>query len=257
MEFEIDFTKTAQENANYYYEKAKEARKKREGAEEAIKRMEKALSAHAAITDNAHKPKVAREREWYEKFHWFFASDGRLAIGGRSAQQNELLNSKYFGPNDLFFHADIFGASVVIFKEGKDAERSVKEEVADFAACYSSAWKDMVGSVDVYCLGRENVGKSTNNGYIATGSFVMKGEREWFRHATLKLVAYASNATVKMVPESTFNKVKPIGKSVLIEIGKDKKSDAAKAIASYLECDDIDEIMQKLPAGSFHLEFRE
>ncbi|MEM0147697.1 MAG: NFACT RNA binding domain-containing protein [Candidatus Micrarchaeaceae archaeon] len=255
MEFEIDFTKNAQQNASAYYERAKELKKKIEGAQLAIEKLEKSMqeAKHA----EAEKPlKVARQKKWYEKFHWFFASDGRLAIGGRNVQQNELLNSRYFEDNDLFFHADVFGASVVIFKGGKAASRQAKEEVAEFAACYSSAWKDQHNAADVYCLERNNVGKSTNSGYVAAGSFVMKGEREWFRGAVLKLVAFMKEGIINVVPELTFERIHESAKNVLIEIGDEKKSDAAKKIAAYFETNELDELLQQLPAGSFHITLR-
>ncbi len=40
-------------------------------------------------------------------------------LGGRDASQNEELVKKYMGGQDLFVHADVHGASVVIVK-GKD-----------------------------------------------------------------------------------------------------------------------------------------
>jgi Fibronectin-binding protein A N-terminus (FbpA). len=44
-EFELDFTKSAQENASEYFEASKQARKKKAGAEQAIKELENKLKS--------------------------------------------------------------------------------------------------------------------------------------------------------------------------------------------------------------------
>ena len=98
MEITLDFTKSAQENANDYFSKAKKARHKRERAEQIIVDLEKRLSEVEAHIGEAKQEKVVKlvvEKKWYEKFHWFRTSTGLLAIGGRDAQQNELLNSSH------------------------------------------------------------------------------------------------------------------------------------------------------------------
>ena len=53
---------------------------------------------------------------WFEKFHWFISSDGYLVVGGRDAQQNEILVKRFMTQHDIFVHADIHGAPCVIIK---------------------------------------------------------------------------------------------------------------------------------------------
>ena len=122
MEIKVDFTKSAQENASAYYEKSKRLLHKREKIKEVIKDLEARLE-EARKNDVVKERKIikVRSKDWYEKFHWFFTSNGMLAIGGRDAHQNEFLNSRHFSEHDLFFHSDIFGASVVILQGGADA----------------------------------------------------------------------------------------------------------------------------------------
>jgi hypothetical protein len=205
------------------------------------------------------------EREWYEKFYWFFTSEGTLAIGGRSAQQNELINSKYFEDGDIFFHANIFGASFVVLKNGASASEKIKAETAQFAACFSKAWDEGQSSVDVFSARRDQVSKSQASGYLATGSFLIKGEREWYRNVKLELRAFISEtkrksedvAEVKVnkfniAPELACSNSGIAGGSRIVS-GKMKKSDAAKALAKKLDYADVDYIMQHLPSGSFSL----
>ncbi|MDE1869941.1 MAG: DUF814 domain-containing protein [Candidatus Micrarchaeota archaeon] len=261
MDVEIDLTQSAQDNANEYFYKSKKAKHKKEGAQISIgdleAKLEKARQKFEKAKDTK-KVKVVGKREWYEKFHWFFASNGMMVIGGRDAVQNELINSKHFEEKDLFFHADIFGASVTVLKGGIDAPREVRDEVAQFAGCYSSAWKEGLNTVDVYAMERKQVTKSRNQGSLGTGSFALSGEREWFRSVRLELVAFVSKKMVdeeemtylSVVPGKTFEKMEG-QKGVRISIGKAKKSDAAKLISKRLGYEDLDYIMQQLPAGEF------
>jgi hypothetical protein len=280
MDADLDYTKSAQENANAYFEKSKEAKRKMEGASQAIKRLEKkveSLEGERVVTKELMR---SEEREWYEKFYWFFTSNGMLVIGGRSAQQNELINTKYFEEKDLFFHANIFGASAVVMKNGTEAGDEVKEEAAQFAACFSSAWENNQSAVDVFSAKREQVSKSENKGYLGTGSFLISGERVWYRNVKLELYALVSdnkihlqnktvtdNALISATPlsivvdSSKFNVVpsqayKKAGsvKGIKLVPGKLKKSDAAKTLSKRLGYADLDYVMQHLPPGEFSLE---
>ncbi len=256
MEVKIDFTKSAQENANDYYNRAKRLSHKIDGAKHIIGELEKRAKKEKDDFKEEEKPKVKiiRKREWYERFHWFMCG-GSLVIGGRDAKQNEKMNSDYFEDNDLFFHADIFGASVTILKNGKDANAEDKAYVAQFAGSYSSAWEKMQKSVDVYAMRRDQVSKATAKGGLGTGSFLLSGEREWFRNVQLGLAAYAYEEKLYVVPISMM-KTLDVDKYVAISQGQKKKSDAAKYIGKALEYDDLDYIMQQLPAGAFDVELK-
>ncbi len=258
MEVKIDFTKSAQENANDYYARAKKLSLKREGAQRAIAELKKKLSDLASIRASAQAARTkvqAAPKEWYEKFHTFFTSSGMLVIGGRDAHQNEMLISRHFEDSDLFFHANIFGASPMILKGGRDAPRSVREEVAQFAACYSSAWKDGLSVVDVYAVRREQVSKSTSKGSLGTGSFLISGERDWYRSIPLSLAMVVVGGKLLSLPSIAFGRsvADRTARHVVLTIGNDKKSDAAKKIAKMLGYGDLDGIMQQLPTGGIRV----
>jgi predicted ribosome quality control (RQC) complex YloA/Tae2 family protein len=256
MEIEIDYTKSAHENAGDYYNKAKKLAQKALGAAKAAEELEKELAKaeQNAVVDERRKVTMAK-REWYEKFHWMRTSSNMLVIGGRDAHQNELVNSRHFDENDLFFHADIFGAGVFVLKEGAKADADARAEAAHFAACYSSAWKEGLRSIDVYAMRREQVSKSTQKGSLGTGSFMLKGEREWYRNVPLALVFFARDGAQNVAPKLTFERLGAGPGTAHVEVtqGNDKKSDAAKKIAKALGCEDLDRIMMELPAGSFHV----
>lgn len=254
MEIEIEFTKSAQKNAEEYFERSKKAKRKAEGAEKAVKELQETLDKLENEPVAKKEVRKIEKKEWYEKFNWFFTSEGHLVVGGRSADQNDELNSKHFDNKDLFFHADIFGASAVIMKNGTESSRETREEVAQFAASFSSAWENTQSSVDVYSLKREQVTKSKNEGALGKGSFLLKGEREWYRNVPLELCAFLNEKIGKteICPSVTCKKL-GIKHYVVLSIGRVKKSDAAKLIAKRLNYENIDYIMQHIPSGPFSL----
>ncbi len=256
MEFDLDVTKSAQKNAEEYFARSKKLRKKAEGARKAAEELASRLGKLEKAPPKEKKFRVIRKREWYERFNWFFTSSGLLAIGGRSASQNEELNSHHFDAGDLFFHADIFGASVVILKSGESASREICEEAAQFSASFSKAWENAQTSVDVYSMRREQVTKSTNKGSLSSGSFLLKGEREWYKNMELKLCATMRNGIPMITPSATCEKL-GVENCVFLSPGSIKKSDAAKAIARGIGSDEIDYIMQHLPAGGFSITLAE
>ncbi|VVB77164.1 Uncharacterised protein [uncultured archaeon] len=284
MEFDIDYTMSAQENAQRYFEKSKEAKKKLEGAEHAIRRLEEKAATLEKSKFISRTMKKKEDRDWYEKFYWFFTSDGMLVIGGRSAQQNEEIVSKYMEAPDMFFHANIFGASATVLKNGKAASKASREEAAQFAACFSKAWESGQSSVDVFAVAKEQLSKSTQTGSLGTGSFLISGEREWFKNVKLELFAFAAETRVSAntgLSEYSYAPALPLESKISEELlteakrfaivpalaraslgtmagllltpGKLKKSEAAKSLSHRLGYANIDYIMQHLPPGEFHL----
>ncbi len=256
MEIEIDYTRSAYENAGHYYDRAKKLGQKQKGAEKALKNLNAQLEEARERSEEKKEVKVSviLKKEWYEKFHWLRTSNGMIAVGGRDAAQNEMMNSKYFTDADLFFHADIFGASVFVLKEGAKAPKEIRDEVAHFAACYSSAWKQGLRVIDVYSMRREQVTKSTQKGSLGTGSFLLKGEREWYRNSPLELMFFLDKSGgLNAAPRNAFERMKLDCAFAVALQGRDKKSDAAKKISKIIGCRDLDQIIREMPAGDFSI----
>ncbi|MDD1662820.1 MAG: NFACT RNA binding domain-containing protein, partial [Methanomicrobiales archaeon] len=124
------------------------------------------------------------KKRWFHRFRWFETSDGVLVVGGRDAGQNEELVRKYLGGGDTFVHADVHGAAVAIVKGATER----MDEVAQFAASYSGAWKSGHASVDVYSVRPDQVSKTPPSGeYLSTGGFIVRGERTYFRNVPLAI----------------------------------------------------------------------
>ena len=97
MKIELDPKKDINANAAAFYERAKAARAKLAGIDEARKRLllerQELAKQSAAAIDSADEVKIkpVANREWFEKYKWFKTSGGRLCIAGKEAKQNDQL----------------------------------------------------------------------------------------------------------------------------------------------------------------------
>lgn len=186
MKIELDPKKSAFKNAADYFEAAKKFKRKAAGALKAMAATKaKGIAAKQAP---AGKAKAAK-RKWFEDFHSFATSEGLLVVAGKDAKQNELLVAKHLKENDLFFHADVVGAAATILKDGLHASATSKKEAAQWACCYSRAWKAGSGVADAYCVKKDQVSKYSHGEFVGKGAFMIYGEREWFRNTPLALRA--------------------------------------------------------------------
>lgn len=191
---DLDLKKTVQENARDYYDKAKKARKKIAGAKVAIKKIEEKIAKikknlTKQLKNTSRTPPKVKRKEWYEKFRWFFSSDGFLVIGGRDASTNEVLIRKYMEPQDIIFHADIVGAPFVLIKtNGKEIPEKTLKEAAQLAASYSRAWREGLASIDVYWVFPKQVSKAPPPGeYLLKGSYMIYGRKNFIKNVPLEI----------------------------------------------------------------------
>ena len=180
------------------FDRAKELKRKAESAEKALEelrqRERELLQRKEMLVEEFRKSIVEIEygvHEWFEKFKWFITSGGHLVLAGKDASQNEALVRKYLREFDLFIHADIPGGAVVVLRlRGKDDSASPEEiiQAAKYAASNSRAWVIGAHSIDVFCVKGSQVTKEAPAGeYLARGSFMIYGERQWIRGVTLEL----------------------------------------------------------------------
>ena len=177
----IDLKLTVPQNAQVYYDKAKKLIRKREGALKAIEDTKLAMQKREKKVSN--KRKVNTKKYWYERYRWFMSSDDFLVIAGRDADSNEEIVKKYMEKRDLVFHTQVPGAPFTVIKtQGKDVPEQTLKEAAQFVVSYSSVWKSGQFSGDCYWVKPEQVSKTPESGeYLKKGSFVIRGERNYFR----------------------------------------------------------------------------
>ncbi|MEW6723098.1 MAG: NFACT RNA binding domain-containing protein [Candidatus Micrarchaeota archaeon] len=246
MKVTLFYNKSVHENAAHYYEKAKESREKAEGVRKAIEETEKAIAE--AKKPRKKEVRVKRQKEWFESFHFCHTGGAKLMLGGRSAQQNDQLVSKRMTENDLFFHADIQGGAVVVLVGGTGASEDDLRETAQFAACFSNAWKNANASVDVYAVHKKQLTKNVSGGFVPAGAFAILGERKWFRATALALrIGLGEGGRVELLPDISKTRLKD--ELVLIPslAGKDKGA-LAKSLAKRFGVHP-DELLELLPNG--------
>jgi len=257
MEIEIDLNKSVDENAGVYFNLAKKAKKKLEGARGALKesqkKLEKLQQEEGKFWEEEQKrrEKKERKREWYEKFHWFFSSEDFLCIGGKDATTNEIIVKKHLDKEDLVLHTDMAGSPFFVIKNGQEAGAKTKEEAAQAVAVYSRAWKLGHTTADVFWVKPEQVSKEAQAGeHLAKGSFMVYGKTNYLHPK----VEYALGLVGEQIIGGPQTAVEKKTKNLVVVFpGREKKSSLAKKIKSRLKSGDLDEIIKFLPAGGGEL----
>ncbi|MGC8607294.1 MAG: ribosome rescue protein RqcH [Vulcanisaeta sp.] len=183
---------------NNLFNRAKELERKAKSAEEVMSqlraRIEELRAEGEKVIESIREGSIRviyGAREWFERFRWFITSGGKLVIAGRDAAQNEVIVRHYLRPWDIFVHADIPGAAVVVIRlsnPSDNASNSDIYEAAQYAAAYSRAWVMGLSVLDVFYVRGEQVTKKAPSGeYLGKGSFMIYGTRGWIRNVELRL----------------------------------------------------------------------
>ena len=260
-QLELNAGLSVPQNAQRYYETAKEMAKKAAGARTALSITEELKASKGAPKKTrAVQAQRRRKPKWYERFRWFNSSDGFLVIGGRDADSNEEIYAKYLEKRDLALHTDAPGAPLTVIKtEGEEVPESTILEAAQFAVSYSSAWKAGLAAADCYLVGGDQVTKTPEHGeFLKKGAFVIRGERRYFRDMSFGIALGISDGILIGGPVDA---VKPKADlAVEIEPGEFNADDLAKRIyrlfsekvedRAYLKSiASVDQIVQFLPPG--------
>ncbi len=202
-----------------------------------------------------------RKKNWYERYRWFFTSDGILAIGGRDAPSNSAVVRKHLEKNDKIFHGDIFGSPFFILKDADNPPTASLNEVAHATVCFSRAWREGMYGVSAFWVNPEQVKKSAPSGqFLPKGSFTIEGQRNFVKISTLKLavgiIPQGGDYVVTCGPPDTIKKNSIC--YVIIEPHGLEMVDAAKKIRlEFLKLEEeitkkinIDDFVRALPAGA-------
>ncbi|MFC3958635.1 ribosome rescue protein RqcH [Halovivax cerinus] len=222
----LDAEDGVEKNADRLYTEAKRIAEKKEGAQQAIENTREDLAdvrerkaaweaadgeggADTGGDDSDEDDREIdwlsrssipiRENEpWFDRFRWVHTSDGFLVIGGRNADQNEELVSKYLEPGDRVFHTQAHGGPVTVLKATDPSESSRPdmefpetsiEQAAQFAVSYASVWKDGRYAGDVYSVDADQVTKTPESGeYLEKGGFAIRGDRTYHRDTPVGVV---------------------------------------------------------------------
>ena len=203
-----------------------------------------------------------RKKTWFERYRWFFTSDGILAIGGRDSSSNSAVIRKHVEKNDKIFHAEISGSPFFILKDEQNAATPLSlKEVAHATACFSRAWKEEIYGINAYWVNPDQVKKAAPTGQtMGKGSFMIEGQRNFFKVTSLKLaIGILQKDEVYLL---TCGPPEIIKKScvcyVIIEPAGTEMADVAKKIKNKFssineemgKLFNIDDFVRVLPSGS-------
>jgi len=227
--------------------------------EKTLKKLEKIQNK----TESEKKEVIVsdiRKKNWYERYRWFFTSDGLLAVGGRDAASNSAVVRKQLGKNDRIFHGEIHGSPFFILKDAQNAPVSSMSEVAHATACFSRAWREGMHGLKTYWVNPEQVKKSAPSGqFLPKGSFTIEGKRNFIGVPSLKLaVGIISQEGDYLLtcgpPESIKNNsvcyaiIEPHG-SEMVETAKKIKIEFTKLVEEIAKQIGIDDFVRVLPSG--------
>ena len=201
-----------------------------------------------------------RKKNWYERYRWFFTSDGLLVIGGRDAASNSAVVRKHLGKNDKIFHGDIFGSPFFILKDAQNAPDTSMNEVAHATVCFSRAWREGMYGVSAYWVNPEQIKKSAPSGeFLPKGSFTIEGQRNFINSANLKLavgiIPQEDDYILTCGPPETIKKnsicyaiIEPHG-SEMVDTAKKIRIEFLKIYEEITKKISIDDFVRVLPAG--------
>ncbi len=272
-EFSVGFEESPHRSASKYFEKAKTLKQKLENVVKSISKTKAELETFRIKTEEETRKAIPlvkkREREWYEKFHWFESSEGFLVLAGRDASTNETLINRHMEKDDVVFHAEVQGAPFVVVKTGgKVPGNETLSEAAQAAAAYSKAWSGGFSSADVYWVKPDQISKKPPSGqYLSKGMFMVYGQRNYVKGVPLRVAVgvVESESELKFIsgPKTAVEKktqclveLAPgkirqaaLSKKILYLLSRKVSAEAAKAMKTV----GLEEIQRMIPSGTGEL----
>ena len=195
---DVDLALSPWSNARQYYDQRKSAAVKEQktiqSSEKALKSTEKKIGAdlQKGLKQEKDLMRPQRKAYWFEKFIYFISSENYLVLGGKDAQQNEILYQRYLKRGDAYVHADIQGAASIIVKNkpGKADDPlppSTLSQAGTLAVATSTAW-DSKAVMSAWWVQAEQVSKTTPSGdFLQPGIFGINGAKNFLPPAQLLL----------------------------------------------------------------------
>ncbi len=256
---DFDVRASAYANASRHYNEYKNLAEKAAGARNALEQTgrEMELLRGKAPEAEVRPPPKRRKAKWFERHRWFVSSDGMLVIGGRDANGNAEIVDKHMEAGDIYLHAEIIGAPHVVIKSaGKEIPQTTIDEAAEFAAMNSRAWREGLGSLDVYWAKPEQVSSKAPAGtYLPKGSYIIQGKKNLLKvpvRAAVGVMPLDGDSVIVCGPKRA---VQAHSKAIVeVYPGPHKKSELAHEIKVKFKAEGIeapvDEIERALPPGT-------
>ncbi|KAJ4375832.1 hypothetical protein N0V83_001109 [Neocucurbitaria cava] len=196
LAIDIDLGLSAWANSTEYFDEKKTAANKEERTVQASTRALKSHEKKVAedlkkgLKQEKEVLRPVRKQQWFEKYIYFVSSDGHLVLGGKDAQQNEIIYRRYLRKGDVYVHADLKGAVPMVIKNkpnNPDAPipPSTLSQAGHFSVCTSEAW-DSKAVMSAWWVRGDQVSKTGQTGeFLPAGMFNIKGRKEFLPPAQL------------------------------------------------------------------------
>lgn len=211
MEIKLSLNKDVNQNAEFYFSKAKKLKAKLPGVEETIRRTKKEIEEFKKLKeeyiesrDEKKKLEVNRKKEWFDKFRSTRTSDGFLVVFGKDAASNEVLIKKHLEENDIVIHSEAPGSPFGIVKGAKDTiSKQGIEEAAQVILCFSKQWKGGFGNADAFWVNPDQVTKKAQSGeFMSKGSFMIYGTKNILKNIQLRICLGVEKKEVEIEGET-------------------------------------------------------
>jgi predicted ribosome quality control (RQC) complex YloA/Tae2 family protein len=198
LAIDIDLALSPWANARQYYDQKKTAAVKEQKtvaqSAQALQNAQRKIEADLkkGLKDEKAVLRPQRKAFWFEKFSYFISSDGYLVLGGKDAQQNELLYRRYLKKGDIYVHADLQGAASVVVKNMPSTPDapippSTLSQAGALTVSTSSAW-DSKAVMAAWWVEAGQVSKTAPTGeYLTTGGFMIRGKKNFLPPSQLLL----------------------------------------------------------------------
>jgi len=186
-----------------------------------------------------------RDARDYMSYRWFFTNEGKLVVGGKSEDQNELVLRHFRKPNYTVMHTTKPGSPFMIIQADEPSKGDL-DECAIFCACFSKEWKTGKKSIDIDIFKGADIFKDKG---MKTGTFGVKSKKKV--KVRPELMVIIQKGKIRAVPK-TKRKEESLA---VITPGKMDKEEAAIKIAKkikekYLLPVSKEEVMRAIPSGS-------
>jgi predicted ribosome quality control (RQC) complex YloA/Tae2 family protein len=196
LAIDIDLGLSAWANSTEYFDQKRSAAGKEgrtaQASEKALKSQERKVAEDLKKGLKKEKEilRPVRKQQWFEKFIYFISSDGYLVLGGKDAQQNEIIYRRYFRKGDVYVHADLKAAVPMIIKNNPNTPDapippSTLSQAGHLSVSTSEAW-DSKAVMSAWWVSSEQVSKIGATGeFLAPGLFNITGRKEYLPPAQL------------------------------------------------------------------------
>lgn len=181
----------------------------------------------------------------YRNYRWFYTNDGKLVVGGKNDDQNELVLKNFLKPSYVVMHTSEPGSGFMIIQSDKPSKDDLNE-TAIFCAAFSKQWKLGKNKVDVDIFKGSQLYKTKD---MKIGTFGVKGRKKKVK-VKPELVLVIQKGKLRAVPKVRRDE------EVLVSIkhGKLSKEDATDKIAKKIKDEfhfpvSKEEIMQAIPSS--------